>query len=83
MYTMVCIFHYFFKGKQLLWLSVCFSGQQSSFRWDLLLKGKQLRRRESKFVFFIRMTPIEKEGKNESGRVAFPKGVPIHLNYVI
>ena len=40
-YTLM-IFYHFYKGKQLLWLPVCFPGQCSPFKIGSTLKGKNL-----------------------------------------
>ena len=68
------IFCYFCKGKQLLWLPVCFPGQCSPFKIGSTHKGKNLVLGEH--FFLLEVIPIYMGNNIENDRVASLKVYP-------
>ena len=69
-YNTVCV-HHFDKRKQLLGL------------WTSRMRSVPKNKRKNfswwRNSFFEELTPIDKRGRNETGRIAFPGSVFIHV----
>ena len=70
----------YYKGKQLLLLSLCFHGQCSPFKMGSPLNGKEFASRGAN-SFLLRVDPEDKEGKNENDIIATAESVPIYLTW--
>ena len=60
--TLLCFSVIFFKGRQLLWLPACVSGQGSPSKMGSALKGKNLLLREQ-ILFCKSWSPLRQEAK--------------------
>ena len=71
---------YFFQGRQLLWLPVCFPAHPLPYeKKESTLKGKNLLPLGAN-SFFLEQTPFRKETKINGDQVASPEKVSILFN---
>ena len=73
----IMVFLHFYKGKQLLWLFVCFPEKQSHSKCTSTLKGKNLLL--GKQILSFNSRSLREGGQNGTDRVASPENIPMHI----